>query len=160
MSAMRPSHRTVKPCSTGQAAAPNVDGGALYTLPIIGTGAPKQLTKSADGVDADPAWSPDGTQIAFRRTVPNGTVNGNEDVFVMNADGSAAHAVASTPAADFKPVWSPDGKNLLIISNRKSESGGPGGTFDLWLARVRDGAVLDNLGLKARQITRPFWTLR
>jgi Tol biopolymer transport system component len=139
---------------------PNVDGGALYTLPIIGTGAPKRLTQSADGVDADPAWSPDGTQIAFRRTVPNGTLDGNEDVFVMNADGSGARAVASTPAADFKPIWSPDNKNLLIVSNRKSDSGGPGGSFDLWLTRVRDGEVLDNLGLKARQITRPFWTLR
>mgnify|MGYP003694128703 CR=1 FL=1 len=145
----------------GKQTAPIVDGGALYTLPIIGTGAPKQLTKSADGVDADPAWSPDGTQIAFRRTVPNGTVNGNEDVFVMNADGSALRTRSRrTPAADFKPVWSPDGKNLLIISNRKSESGDPEATFDLWLARVSDGEVLTNLGLKARQITRPFWTLR
>ena len=139
---------------------PNVDGGALFTLPIIGTGAPKQLTKSPDGVDADPAWSPDGTQIAFRRKVSNGTSGGNEDVFVMNPDGSGARAVASTPAADFKPIWSPDNKNLLIVSNRKSDAGGPGGTFDLWLTRVRDGEVLDNLGLKARQITRPFWTLR
>ncbi len=77
--------------------SPNVDGGALYTLPIIGTGAPKQLTKSADGVDADPAWSPDGTQIAFRRTVPNGTSDGNEDVFVMNADGSGARAISPPP---------------------------------------------------------------
>ena len=42
------------------------DGGALYTLPIIGTGEPKPLTNSAAGVDADPAWSPDRTQIAFR----------------------------------------------------------------------------------------------
>jgi Tol biopolymer transport system component len=140
--------------------APNEDGGSLFTLPIIGTGAPKRLTNSADGVDADPAWSPDGNQIAFRRNVPNGTLAGNEDVFVMNADGSGERAVASTPAADFKPIWSPDSNNLLIISNRKSDNGGPGGTFDLWLTRVRDGEVLDNLGLKARQITRPFWTLR
>ena len=97
-----------------------MDGGALYTLPIIGTGEPKQLTNSADGVDADPAWSPDGTQIAFRRRVPK-AAEGNEDIFVMNADGSGARAVASTPAADFKPIWSPDNKNLLIISNRKSD---------------------------------------
>ena len=141
-------------------ANPNADGGAFYTLPIIGTGAPKQLTNSADGVDADPAWSPDGSQIAFRRRVPNGTIDGNEDVFVMNADGSGARAVASTPAADFKPVWSPDSKNLLIISNRKSVTGGPGKTFDLWLVRERDGKVLRQLGLKAKQITQPFWTLR
>ena len=49
----------------------------LYTLPLIGTGDPKRLTDSADGIDADPAWSPDATQIAFRRRVPNGTAEGN-----------------------------------------------------------------------------------
>jgi Tol biopolymer transport system component len=139
---------------------PNQDGGSIFTLPIIGTGAPKQLTDSADGVDADPAWSPDGTQIAFRRRIPNGTVNGNYDVYVMSANGSVVRPIAETPAADFKPIWSPDNKNLLIISNRKSTSGGPGKTFDLWLTRVSDGDVLTQLGLEAKQITRPFWTLR
>ena len=138
----------------------NSDGGALYTLPIIGTGAAKPLTDSAAGVDADPAWSPDGTQIAFRRRVPNGTAAGNHDVFVMNSDGSGVRAVATTAAADFKPVWSPDSKSLLIISNRKSAFGGPGKTVDLWLTRVRDGEVLTPLGLKAKTITRPFWTHR
>jgi Tol biopolymer transport system component len=127
---------------------------------MIGTDNPKQLTDSADGVDADPAWSPDGKQIAFRRKVPNPGGGTNEDILVMNADGTAARAVATTPAADFKPVWSPDSKNLLIISNRKSAVGGPGDTFDLWLTRVSDGEVLTNLDLKARQITRPFWTQR
>ena len=131
-------------------------GGAIYTLPIIGTGEPKPLTNSAAGVDADPAWSPDGTQIAFRRKV----LAGNEDIFVMNADGSGVRAVATTPAADFKPIWSPDSKNLLIISNRKSAFGGPGSTFDLWLTRATDGEILTNLDLKAKQITRPFWTQR
>ena len=139
---------------------PNQDGGSIFTLPIIGTGAPKQLTDSADGVDADPAWSPDGTQIAFRRRIPNGTVNGNYDVFVMSANGSGVRPIAETPASDFKPIWSPDNKNLLIISNRKSTSGGPGKTYDLWLTRVSDGEVLTQLGLEARQITRPFWTVR
>ena len=139
---------------------PDLEGGAIYTLPMIGTDHPKQLTDSADGVDADPAWSPDGNQIAFRRKVPNPGGGTNEDIFVMNADGTAARSVAATPAADFKPIWSPDSKNLLIISNRESAFGGPGSTFDLWLTRVSDGEVLTNLGLKARQITRPFWTQR
>ena len=105
---------------------PDLNGGAIYTLSIIGSGSPKRLTNSAAGVDADPAWSPDGTQIAFRRKVPNPAGGTNDDVFVMNADGSGAKAVATTPAADFKPIWSPDSKNLLIISNRKTAEGGPG----------------------------------
>ncbi len=140
--------------------SPTADGGAFYTVPIIGTGSPKQLSQTLDGVDSDPAWSPDGSQIGFRRRVPNGTIAGNQDVFVMDADGSRARAIASTPAADIGPVWSPDNKNLLIISNRTSESGGPGKTFDLWLVREGDGKVLRQLGLKAKQITPPFWSLR
>ena len=139
---------------------PNLEGGGIYTLPMIGTGNPKQLTDSADGVDADPAWSPDGNQIAFRRKVQNPGGGTNEDIFVMNADGTAVRAVATTPAADFKPIWSPDSKNLLIVSNRESAFGGPGSTFDLWLTRVSDGQVLTKLDLKAGQITRPFWTQR
>jgi hypothetical protein len=139
---------------------PDSEVGTLYTLPIIGTGAPKQLIDYPAGTDAEPAWSPDGTKIAFRRRVPNGTLNGNDDIYVVKADGSGAHAVASTPAHDFKPIWSPDGKNLLIASNRKSAAGGPGTTFDLWLTRVKDGKVLARLGLKATQMTRPFWTIR
>jgi Tol biopolymer transport system component len=154
---LSPDGQTVLYWASGDQSA---DGGALFTLPIIGTGDRKQLTKPQGDTDADPAWSPDGTQIAFRRRVPDGTIGGNEDIFVMNANGSGEHAVASTRAADFKPIWSPNSKDLLIVSNRKSDFGGPGKTFDLWLVRASDGEVQGQLGLNAQQITRPFWTLR
>lgn len=133
-------------------------GGSLFTLPVVGTGDPKEITSGADGLDGDPAWSPDGSQIAFTRLV--GGPDGNADVYVMNADGSGQRVVADTRAADIKPIWSPDGKNLLIVSNRKSAFGGPGKTWDLWLTRVSDGEVLDNLGLEADEITTPTWTYR
>ena len=155
--ALAPDGQTVVYSATSN---PRLAGGALFTLPIIGTGSPKPLTDSADSIDDDPAWSPDGTQIAFRRRIPNGTSQGNFDVFVLAADGSGLRPIATTPALDFKPIWSPDSKNLLIISNRTSADGGPGKTFDLWLTRVSDKEVLANLGLKAKQITKPFWTLR
>ena len=134
------------------------DGGSLYTLPLVGTGSPKKITSGAKGLDGDPTWSPDGSQIAFRRLV--GGVGGNADVYVMSADGSGQRAVAETKAADIKPVWSPDGKNLLIVSNRKSAFGSAGKTWDLWTTRVSDGEVLDNLKLKADEITTPTWTYR
>jgi Hsp70 protein/WD40-like Beta Propeller Repeat len=132
-------------------------GGSLYTLPIIGTGAPKQLTDSGSEIDSNPAWSPDGTQIAFSR---RNSWDNNYDVFVMNADGSGQRPIAETPSVDFKPTWSPDGTTMLIVSNRKSAFGGPRKTQDLWVTRVRDGEVLGSLGLEAREIARPFWALR
>jgi WD40 repeat protein len=134
------------------------DGGSLYTLPLVGTGSPKKITSGAKGLDGDPSWSPDGSQIAFRRLV--GGEGGNADVYVMNADGSAQRAVAETKAADVKPVWSPDGKNLVIVSNRKSAFGKAGKTWDLWLTRVSDGEVLSNFKLDADEITTPTWTYR
>ena len=127
-------------------------------MPLVGTGSPKKITSGAKGLDGDPSWSPDGSQIAFRRLV--GGVGGNADVYVMNADGSAQRAVAETKAADVKPVWSPDGKNLVIVSNRKSAFGSAGKTWDLWLTRVSDGEVLNNFKLEADEITTPTWTYR
>ncbi|MGB4891090.1 MAG: hypothetical protein WBP09_05405, partial [Propionicimonas sp.] len=139
---------------------PKAQGGSLYTLPLTGTRAPTRLTQSPAGVDSYPAWSPDGTKIAFSRRLADGSPQGNLDVFVMKADGSGTRAVATTPAVDFKAVWSPDNRNLLIISNRTSPSGKAGKYYDLWLTRASDGKVLRQLGLKAERITRPFWTLR
>jgi hypothetical protein len=132
-------------------------GGSIYTLPIIGTGAPKQLTESGSKIDSNPAWSPDGSQIAFSR---RNSWDNNYDVFVMNADGSGVRPIAETPAVDFKPTWSPDGTTMLIVSNRRSAFGGQRKTQDLWVTRVRDGEVLGSLGLEASDIARPFWALR
>lgn len=150
-----PDGQTVLYWASGSTAG---DGGSLYTLPLVGTGAPKKITSGAKGLDGDPSWSPDGSQIAFRRLV--GGAGGNADVYVMNADGSGQRAVADTKAADIKPVWSPDGKNLLVVSNRKSAFGSAGKTSDLWLTRVSDGEVLSNFDLEAEEITTPTWIYR
>jgi TolB protein len=57
----------------------------------------------------DPAWSPDGTKIAFssRRT-------GSNDLFVMNADGTGTRRLTSTKEDDLRPTWSPDGTRIAF----------------------------------------------
>lgn len=80
--------------------------GEIYVMNADGTN-PIQLTDNAVD-DLQPAWSPSGDRIVFRR----GTVRdaGSDDLWIMNADGSSALQV-TFPAADLNldahPSWSP-----------------------------------------------------
>ena len=52
--------------------------------------------------DRQPAWSPDGTRIAF---ISNR--EGNYELYVANADGSRIARLTDDPGNDFNPAWSP-----------------------------------------------------
>src|SRR5688500_5181091 len=72
------------------------------------------LTSTSDYSELAPAWSPDGTQIAFERT---GSVIGSrgDELLVMGAAGGAATNVTNTPETrEFAPAWSPDGTRLAF----------------------------------------------
>ena len=59
----------------------------------------KQLTDTPLGInDTRPAWSPDGTQIAYVRTTDN-----NSDIWKMNADGNGHDLVETNPKLDINP---------------------------------------------------------
>ncbi|MBN1889811.1 MAG: PD40 domain-containing protein [Thermoflexales bacterium] len=53
-------------------------------------------------VDSGPAWSPDGKYIAFESNR-----DGNDEVYVMYADGATPTRLTENPAADLWPAWSP-----------------------------------------------------
>jgi TolB protein len=74
-------------------------------------GDPMNLT-SDQGDSGSPAWSPDGKQIAFQSSRIGGIVR----IFVMNADGSGEHALASVSGE--RPAWSPDGKRIAYQATR------------------------------------------
>lgn len=60
-----------------------------------------------------PAWSPDGSMIAFISS----TLHTQPDLWVMNADGSGARRLTSRGAQSFR--WAADGKTLAFVSRRK-----------------------------------------
>ena len=52
--------------------------------------------------DRSPVWSPDGSKIAF-----GSNRDGNDEIYVMNADGSGQVNLTNSPAFDYAPVWRP-----------------------------------------------------
>ena len=72
-------------------------------------------TESSPEIDPDftPAWSPDGTRIAF-----TGYRSGGAVIWVMNIDGTNARQVTAVgPYGDYFPSWSPDGHQLAFQRN-------------------------------------------
>jgi signal transduction histidine kinase len=67
--------------------------------------------------DLQPAWSPDGRQIAF-----SSGRNGSFDIFVMDADGGNVRQVTGGAGFDEWPAWSPDGRQLAFVSDRDGNS--------------------------------------
>jgi len=63
--------------------------------------------------DGSPAWSPDGTRIAFYSER-----DGNAEIYVMNADGSGRTRLTTTSADEGYPSWSPDGRTITFDSDR------------------------------------------
>ncbi len=91
------------------------------------TGATVRLTTNP-GRDTSPAWSPDGSRLAFRSSV-----TANSDVWVMDADGKNLLRLTDSPGFDGDPVWSPDGTRIAFTSDRS-------GNFDVWVMRA-DGSA-------------------
>ena len=69
----------------------------------------------------NPAWSPDGSRIAFESTR-----SGDREIWIANADGSGLVNVSNTPGYDAEPAWSPDGTQITFTSLRS------GGNYDVW----------------------------
>src|SRR5271166_5204105 len=75
-----------------------------------------RLTTGA-GIESEPMFSPDGSQIAF-----TGEYDGNVDVFVMPAAGGTPKRLTFHPAPDHVAGWTPDGKQVIFTSGRSSYS--------------------------------------
>jgi Tol biopolymer transport system component len=104
---------------------------------------PRALTRVTfdEGLQAQPAWSPDGRFIAY-----TSNHSGNFDIWVQPLGGGRAVQVTSDPATDWQPAFSPDGNSIAFRSERDG-----GGVY-----------VVPALGGRERRVSplggRPEWS--
>jgi TolB protein len=100
----------------------------IYRCNADGSG-PIELTKMFGFTVGSPVWSPDGSRILF-----DASVQGNPDIWVMNADGSQAQRLTDAPSEEVTPAWTTDGASFIFCSNRT-------GSLQLWRQPVAGGAA-------------------
>src|SRR5262249_33220960 len=96
-----------------------------------GTGEPvidlRQLTNDP-GIDAMPAWAPDGRRIVFhaRRPPEKAGILPTRKIWIMDRDGTNAHKLSEGAADEYHPVFSPDGTKIAFVSETN-------GSRDIWI---------------------------
>lgn len=106
--------------------------GDIWVVPRSG-GEARRLT-ATPGVEADPRLSPDGTRIAFTRTVA-----GNTDVYAVPTEGGNPTRLSHHPGLDRVRGWTPDGQSVVFASTRANVTPGATSYLRLWTISVEGG---------------------
>ena len=179
-------------CGGGNGADPDVlfvstrDGDyAIYAMSAAGRDERRLTDADVDSstpqglfFQTDPAWSPDGTTIAFASKR-----GGTFDLYAMKADGTGTRRLTSTKHDDGHPTWSPDGERIAFargasprifvmgadgsgagrLTDDESEESEPAWSPDgRWIAYVRKDAgssirelwLVDPEGTRRRGLTK------
>jgi Tol biopolymer transport system component len=103
----------------------------------------------------DPAWSFDGTHIAFHG---KGTAIGDgAGVYVMNADGTGVHRVSRSGGNEFaflRPQWQPGGDRIAYYAGDPAATDGQ---HDIYVASA-DGAAEERLTTNPADEFFPVWS--
>ena len=91
----------------------------IFTVDVD-SGEVRNLTNTPTTYEESPAYSPDGSKIAFSQYGSS-----SSDIYVMDADGSDQQKLTNTRRTDeYDPDWSPDGSRIAFASYRFSFGGG------------------------------------
>jgi TolB protein len=89
----------------------------IFVMSLNGCNRISQVTFAA-GHDGGPAFSPDGSQLAY-----HSTQEGYYDIYVLNLNGTGTKRLTFYPQTmDVWPQWSADGKQIIFHSERTGNS--------------------------------------
>ena len=117
--------------------------GDLWLLPVGGS--PIQITNDP-AVDLDPAWSPDGTRLAYVSDR-----GGHMDVWARDLVGNADMQITRGRGAASGPSWSPDGSQIAYLEDNRQLH-----TVAVAAGKCPGGA--NGVGFNGSELGRPTWT--
>jgi TolB protein len=123
---------------------------SIYIFNYNGTG----LTRLTDRIyvyDSEPAWSPDGSQIAFTRIFI--AENFRQEIWVMDADGSNQLSIG---VDGFAAKWSPDGAKFIYTPTGDIATTGLDGS-DIRTCNI-DGTDIQQLTSTTGDEWYPSWS--
>lgn len=125
----------------------------IWAMRADGTGQHALTTNAFGGEVAwAPAWSPQGTRIAYEFSGGTSPVNPTNEIWLVNADGSHPVRLTSNQLEDGQPTWSPDGRWLAFQSARPRT-----GRLHLWVMQP-NGKSLHRVSSSAAEEYHPSWS--
>jgi Tol biopolymer transport system component len=120
--------RAAFPGPDGQIAFTSDRGGPLELFAITPGGAATNI--GAPTASSEPAYSPDGSRIAF--------VTGTNQIAVINSDGTGLVELTTTSTSKQNPAWSPDGGRIAYAANSFDVDGQT--DLEIWTISASGGA--------------------